>query len=53
VKKATLINKIEASGCRMLKNKLDGNETKQEIVEFLQECKCPSLKASFSHIKDY
>jgi len=28
----------------MLKDRLDGTETKEEIVEYLQACKCPTLK---------
>jgi hypothetical protein len=28
----------------MLKDKLDGTETKDEIVAYLRHCKCPTLK---------
>ena len=50
VKKDTLIKKIEEDGCDMLKNNLDGNETKEEIIDFLKECECKSLKKIFSGI---
>ena len=42
--KEDLIHAIETSGCRMLKDKLDGTETKDEIVAYLEKCKCPTLK---------
>jgi hypothetical protein len=51
VKKETIIQTIEKSGCDMLKDKLDGDETKEEIVDFLKECKCPILKKKFSGIE--
>lgn len=50
VKKETLIKTIEDEGCKMLKDKLDGDETKEEIVEYLKECDCPVLKKRFSGI---
>jgi len=50
VKNETLIRKIEEDGCKMLQDKLDGTETKEEIVEYLQKCNCPSLKKQFSGI---
>jgi hypothetical protein len=28
----------------MLKDKLDGEETKEEITAYLKKCKCPALK---------
>jgi hypothetical protein len=31
----------------MLKDKLEGDETKEEIVDYLKECNCPSLKMLF------
>jgi hypothetical protein len=31
----------------MLKDKLEGDETKEEIVDYLKECNCPSLKKLF------
>ena len=51
VKKNTLIATIEKSGCDMLKGKLEGDETKEEIVEYLKECDCPILKKKFSGIE--
>ena len=51
VKKDTIISTIEKSGCDMLKDKLDGTETKEEIVEYLKECDCPTLKKRFSGIE--
>lgn len=51
VKKTTIIKTIEKSGCDLLKNKLEGDETKEEIIEYLQECKCPILKKKFSGIE--
>lgn len=50
VKKETIIKTIEKSGCEMLKDKLEGDETKEEIIEYLTECKCPVLKKKFSGI---
>jgi hypothetical protein len=41
---------IEDEGCKMLKNKLDGSETKEEIVSYLKECDCPVLKKRFSGV---
>jgi hypothetical protein len=51
VKKDTIINTIEKSGCTMLKDKLDGTETKEEIVEYLKECDCKVLKERFSGLE--
>jgi hypothetical protein len=31
----------------MLKDKLDGSETKEEIVMYLHKCDCPTLKEKF------
>ena len=31
----------------MLKGKVEGDETKEEIVDYLKKCDCPSLKALF------
>jgi len=50
VKKETLVRVIEDEGCKMLKNKLDGSETKEEIVSYLKECDCPVLKKRFSGV---
>lgn len=43
---------IEEEGCPMLKNKLEGDETKEEIVRYLKKCDCPVLKKRFSGIDD-
>ena len=51
VKKETIISTIKKSGCEMLKDKLDGTETKEEIVEYLHKCDCPTLKKKFSGIE--
>jgi hypothetical protein len=32
----------------MLKDKLDGSETKQEVIEYLSKCSCPVLKEKFN-----
>ena len=42
--KTELIHCIESSGCEMLKGKLDGTETRDEIIGYLKKCKCPVLK---------
>ena len=34
----------------MLKDKLEGDETKEEIVDYLKECDCPALKKRFTGI---
>jgi hypothetical protein len=51
VKKERIIKEIEKSGCDMLKDKLEGDETKEEIVEFLSACSCPVLKKKFSGLE--
>ncbi len=38
---------IDKKGCKMLQNKLDGSETKTEVINYLAECKCPVLKKMF------
>ena len=43
---------IEEEGCSMLKNKLDGTETKEEIVEYLKDCDCPALKKRFTGVEE-
>lgn len=43
--KDELIYLINSSGCKMLQNKLDGTETKDEIVSYLVSCKCPIIKS--------
>jgi len=48
VSKACIVKEIEKSGCDMLKDKLDGSETKEEVVKYLSKCECPALKAKFS-----
>lgn len=50
MKKEDIIDEIERSGCEMLRDKIDGSETKEEIIEYLTECKCPVLKKKFSGI---
>jgi len=35
----------------MLKNKLDGSETKKEIIEYLHHCACPVFKKKFSGVE--
>jgi len=43
-----LIEVIEEEGCDMLKDKLDGSETKEVIVKYLKKCDCPALKKRFT-----
>lgn len=43
--KQDIIDLIENSGCQMLKGKLDGDETKEEILSYLKKCKCPIIKS--------
>ena len=33
----------------MLKDKLRGDETRKEIIEFLIYCKCPAIKKLFNN----
>lgn len=42
--KQEVIDLINSSGCQMLRDKLDGDETKEEIVAYLRKCKCPIIK---------
>jgi hypothetical protein len=46
-KKERIIHEIAKEGCDMLRGKLDGNETKEEIVGYLKHCDCPALKKRF------
>lgn len=43
--KQEVIDLIQSSGCKMLQDKLDGDETKDEIVAYLKRCKCPIIKS--------
>jgi hypothetical protein len=36
----------------MLKDKLDGTETKEDIVSYLKECDCPKIHKIFSGIPE-
>jgi hypothetical protein len=51
VSKHDILEAIEEDGCDMLNNKLDGTETKKEIVRYLKHCDCPVLKAKFDITK--
>ena len=51
VKKERIIKEIDKGGCDMLKDKLEGDETKEEIVEYLSSCSCPVFKKKFSGIE--
>lgn len=46
--KEEILAHIKKEGCPMLKNKLDGKETKHEIVEYLIRCKCPAIRKLLS-----
>lgn len=46
--KEQLIEIIKKKGCSMLKDKLNGDETKKEIIEYLIHCKCPVIKKLLS-----
>ena len=48
--KKQLIQIIEDSGCDMLRDMIDGDETKDELVKHLKQCNCPTLKNNFSGI---
>jgi len=48
MKKDELIKFIKDNGCKMLKDKLCGTETKKEIVEYLVRCKCPVIQKLLS-----
>ena len=50
VKKDELIKSIRDSGCDMLNNEITADTTKEEIVEYLKECDCPSLKKLYKNI---
>jgi hypothetical protein len=53
VTKAKIIADIEKSGCDMLKDKLEGDETKDEIILYLHECRCPVLHKKYSGLEPY
>ena len=42
--KEDIIKYIERSGCKMLKDKLTGKETKKEILAYLIRCGCPKIR---------
>lgn len=46
-----IIEEIKRAGCDMLTGKLNGTETKEELVEYLRLCHCPVLKEKFSGIR--
>ena len=48
--KEFLIRTIDKYGCKMLRNRLKGDETKEEIILFLHLCNCPVLKKMFTGI---
>ena len=43
--KEEIIELINSSGCKMLNDKLDGDETKEQIVAYLKKCNCPVIKS--------
>ena len=46
-----IVEEIKKAGCDMLKGKLDGTETKEELVAYLKHCRCPVLKEKFTGIQ--
>jgi hypothetical protein len=42
--KQEILDLIESSGCKMLQGKLEGDETKQQILAYLRKCDCPVIK---------
>jgi len=52
VKKETLIRKIEERGCKMLKDNVKGDETREELIDYLGRCKCPLINKIFSGIPE-
>ena len=46
-----IVEEVKKAGCDMLAGKLNGSETKEELVEYLRHCKCPVLKRKFSGVK--
>ena len=46
-----IVQEIKAGGCDMLAGKIDGTESKKELVEYLKLCRCPVLKKKFSGIE--
>lgn len=46
-----IVEEIQKGGCDMLKGKIDGTETKEELVAYLKHCNCPVLKEKFSGVK--
>ena len=51
VSKAYIFKAIEESGCKMLKDKVGGDDTKEEIIEYLKDCKCPKIHKLFTGIE--
>ena len=41
---------IEKEGCKMLKDKVGGDDTKEEIIDYLKKCKCPKIHKLFTGI---
>ena len=45
--KDELIKDIRESGCDMLNNEIDEDVSKEDIIDYLKECNCPSLKKMY------
>ena len=46
-----IVEEVQKAGCDMLKGKLNGTETKEELVAYLKHCRCPVLRKKFSGIR--
>jgi hypothetical protein len=46
-----IVEEIRKAGCDMLNGKIDGSETKEELIEYLKHCRCPVLRKKFSGVK--
>lgn len=50
--KEDIIELVDKSGCKMLKSEVHRSKTKDEILKYLQECKCPVIKKLLASEKE-
>lgn len=51
--KERILEDIEKSGCKILKGKLNGDETKEDIIDYLYECRCSKIHSLYTGLPPY
>ena len=51
--KEKILEDIITSGCKLLKGKIKGDETKEEIIKILYDCRCPKIHQLYSGLAPY